>query len=178
IINEEHAVRLRGLLQDATDKGARIAFGGDGEGTYLAPTLVEAITPQMDIDQEEIFGPVLPLMRFDTVEEVVKRINARPKPLALYVFDKDPAFAEDVVARTSSGGVGINLTTMHYTHPGLPFGGVNHSGIGAAHGHFGFLAFSHEKPILAERWSAVPMLFPPYTARVERLIRMVRRWLG
>lgn len=178
IVNMHHAQRLRRLLQDATEKGATITFGGQSEGTYLAPTLVEAITPQMSLDQEEIFGPVLPLITYDGLDEVIERINSRPKPLALYIFDKDTAFAEDIIARTSSGGVGVNLTTMHYTHPGLPFGGVNHSGIGAAHGHFGFRAFSHEKPILTERWSAVPMLFPPYTPRVKRLIAMARRWLA
>lgn len=178
IVNMHHVERLRSLLQDATEKGATITFGGQSEGTYLAPTLVEAITPQMSLDQEEIFGPVLPLMTYDGLDEVIERINSRPKPLALYIFDKGTAFAEDIIARTSSGGVGVNLTTMHYTHPGLPFGGVNHSGIGAAHGHFGFRAFSHEKPILTERWSAVPMLFPPYTPRVKRLIAMARRWLA
>jgi aldehyde dehydrogenase (NAD+) len=178
IVNAHHAERLRGLLQDATDKGARISFGGETEGTYLAPTLIEAITPQMNIDREEIFGPVLPIMAYDGLDEVIDRINARPKPLALYVFEKDAAFAEEIVARTSSGGVGVNLTTMHYSHAGLPFGGVNNSGIGAAHGHFGFQAFSHDKPILKERWSAVPILFPPYRPRVERLIRLAKRFLG
>ncbi|MCJ8518096.1 aldehyde dehydrogenase (NAD+) [Pseudorhizobium tarimense] len=178
IVNEQHATRLRRLLDDAVGKGARITFGGGGEGTYLAPTLVEAITPQMEIDEEEIFGPVLPLMAYDDLGSVIERINSRPKPLALYIFEKDPAFAEEVISRTSSGGVGVNLTTMQYTHPRLPFGGVNNSGIGAGHGYFGFQAFSHEKPILTDRRSMVPMLFPPYTTRVERLIRIGRRFLG
>jgi len=178
IVNGQHATRLRSLLADATEKGARVTLGGESEATYLAPTLIEAITPQMRIDEEEIFGPVLPLIVYDELDGVIQRINSRPKPLALYVFDRDPSFAEEFVARTSSGGVGINLTTMHYSHPGLPFGGVNNSGIGAAHGHFGFQAFSHDKPVLRERWSAVPMLFPPYTPQVMRLIRMARRWLG
>ncbi len=178
IVNSQHTSRLRSLLEEAVEKGARVTLGGQADGTYLSPTLIEAITPQMRIDEEEIFGPVLPLMPYDDLDAVIERINSRPKPLALYVFDKDPAFAEQFVARTSSGGVGINLTTMHYSHSGLPFGGVNNSGLGAAHGHFGFQAFSHDKPILREHWSAVPMLFPPYTPKVRRLIRMARRWLG
>ncbi|HHZ10348.1 MAG TPA: aldehyde dehydrogenase family protein, partial [Rhizobiales bacterium] len=101
-----------------------------------------------------------------------------PKPLALYVFDRDRAFAERIIAATSSGGVGVNLTVMHYTHPGLPFGGVNNSGIGAAHGEHGFLAFSHERAIMENRFSSLPMLFPPYTAGVRRLAGMARRMLG
>ncbi|MGW9232888.1 aldehyde dehydrogenase family protein [Pseudorhizobium sp. NPDC055634] len=178
IVNTHHAERLRGLLEDATGKGARITFGGETEGTYLSPTLIEAITPQMTIDHEEIFGPVLPIMAYDGLDEVIDRVNGRPKPLALYIFEKDAAFAEEIIARTSSGGVGVNLTAMHYTHPGLPFGGINNSGIGAAHGRFGFETFSHEKPILSDRWSAVPMLFPPYVPRVRRLIRLAQRFLG
>ena len=178
IVNAHHAGRLGSLLADAVEKGARVSFGGEAEGTFLAPTLIEAITPQMRIDEEEIFGPILPLIPYDGVDAVIARINERPKPLALYVFDREPGFAQDVIARTSSGGVGVNLTTLHYSHPALPFGGVNHSGIGAAHGHYGFRAFSHEKPILTERWSAVPLLFPPYTPRVQRLIRLARRLLG
>ena len=132
----------------------------------------------MTIDHEEIFGPVLPIMAYDRLDEVIDRINGRPKPLALYIFEKDAAFAEEIIARTSSGGVGVNLTAMHYTHPGLPFGGINNSGMGAAHGRFGFETFSHEKPILSDRWSAVPMLFPPYVPRVRRLIRLAQRFLG
>ncbi|MFN7102310.1 MAG: aldehyde dehydrogenase family protein [Pseudorhizobium sp.] len=178
IVNAHHAGRLGALVADAVEKGARVSFGGEAEGNYLAPTLIEAITPQMRIDEEEIFGPILPLIPYDGLDTVIARINERPKPLALYVFDREPGFAQDIIARTSSGGVGVNLTTLHYSHPALPFGGVNHSGIGAAHGHYGFRAFSHEKPILTERWSAVPMLFPPYTPRVMRLIRMARRFLG
>ena len=178
IVNIHHAERLRGLLEDATGKGARITFGGETEGTYLSPTLIEAITPQMTIDHEEIFGPILPIMAYDGLDEVIDRVNGRPKPLALYIFEKDAAFAEEIIARTSSGGVGVNLTAMHYTHPGLPFGGINNSGMGAAHGRFGFETFSHEKPILSDRWSAVPMLFPPYVPRVRRLIRLAQGFLG
>jgi len=137
-----------------------------------SPTIVG---PGADVEKA---ARILPLIPYDGVDTVIARINERPKPLALYLFDREPGFAQDVIARTSSGGVGVNLTTLHYSHPALPFGGVNHSGMGAAHGHYGFLAFSHEKPILTERWSAVPMLFPPYTPRVMRLIRMARRWLG
>lgn len=178
IVNGRHAGRLRGLLEDARALGARVILGGGGEGTRLPPTLVEAVTPEMRLDREEIFGPVLPVIGYRDLEEVLDRINARPKPLALYVFDKDRGFAERVIAATSSGGVGVNLTLMHYTHHGLPFGGVNNSGIGAAHGEYGFRAFSHQRAVLENRFSALTMVFPPYTARVKALARMARRLLG
>jgi len=178
IVNDHHAERLRGLLDDAVTKGAKVVHGGKGEGRFLEPTLIEAMTPEMEIDREEIFGPILPIMTFDDLEEPIARINERPKPLALYVFERDKAFIERVISGTSSGGVSVNASFLHYTHPGLPFGGVNNSGLGAAHGIHGFQAFSHEKSVLTNRFSAVPMLFPPYTDRVRRLIRMARRLLG
>ena len=178
IVNDHHAGRLRGLLQDATAKGAEVILGGVQEGTRLSPTLIEAITPEMEIDREEIFGPVLPIIGYSDLDEVIARINARPKPLALYIFDRDPSFSDEIIAATSSGGVGVNLTVMHYTHPGLPFGGVNNSGIGAAHGEHGFRAFSHERGIMRNRFTALPILFPPYTARVRRLIGLAKRIVG
>ena len=178
VVNDRHAGRLRALLADARGKGAQVVLGGDGEGTRLAPTLVEAVTPEMRLDQEEIFGPILPVIGYDDLDAVIARINARPKPLALYVFDKDRGFADRIIGATSSGGVGVNLTLLHYSHHGLPFGGVNNSGIGAAHGEFGFRAFSHERAVLVNRFSALTMLFPPYTARVRGLVRMALRLLG
>lgn len=178
IVNDHHAGRLGRLLDDATANGAKIIGGGERNGTRMAPTLLEAVTPDMEIDREEIFGPVLPVIAYSDIEDVIARINARPKPLALYVFDRDRAFAERIIAATSSGGVGVNLTVMHYTHPGLPFGGVNNSGIGAAHGEHGFAAFSHERAIMENRFSSLPMLFPPYTAGVRRLAGMAKKLLG
>ena len=178
IVNEHHAGRLGRLLDDALAKGAQIIGGGERNGTRIAPTLMEAITPDMEIDQEEIFGPVLPVIAYADVGDVISRINARPKPLALYVFDRNREFCEKIIASTSSGGVGVNLTVMHYTHPGLPFGGVNNSGIGASHGEYGFLAFSHERAIMENRFSSLPMLFPPYTGTVQRLAGMAQRLLG
>lgn len=178
IVNEHHAGRLRGLLDDALAKGARVIQGGKSEGRFLEPTLIEALTPEMEIDREEIFGPILPIMTYANIGEPIAAINQRPKPLALYVFESDKALIDRVLKETSSGGVSVNAAFLHYAHPGLPFGGVNNSGIGAAHGIHGFRAFSHEKSVLTNRFSAVPMLFPPYTERVKRLIRMARRLLG
>ncbi|WP_166507146.1 aldehyde dehydrogenase family protein [Frigidibacter mobilis] len=178
IVNDRHAERLSGLLGDALAKGAQLTLGGEAQGRRMAPTLIEALTPEMRISSEEIFGPILPVIPYDDIGEVIARINAGPKPLALYVFDKDRAGTAQIIAATSSGSVGVNLTVAQFTHTGLPFGGVNHSGIGAAHGEYGFRAFSHERAILTNRGSALPLIFPPYTARVKRLIGLVKRLLG
>ncbi|MDT8856039.1 aldehyde dehydrogenase family protein [Paracoccaceae bacterium Fryx2] len=178
IVSPGHADRLRGLIADATAKGARLLLDGAAQGTRLAPTLIEAITPEMQIDQEEIFGPVLPIIPYGDLQPVIDRINARPKPLALYVFDRDRACSDRIIAATTSGGVGVNLTVLHYTHPGLPFGGVNSSGIGAAHGEHGFRSFSHLRGIMENRFSSLPVLFPPYTGTVRRMVGLARRLLG
>jgi aldehyde dehydrogenase (NAD+) len=178
IVNDRHTSRLRELLAEAVGKGARIRAGGEADGRFIAPTLIDAVTPDMAIDQQEIFGPILPIITFDDLDTVIGRINGRPKPLALYVFDKDRDFVERVVGRTSSGGVGVNLTVLQFGHLNLPFGGVNNSGFGAAHGVHGFRTFSHEKPVLTDRWSVVPRLFPPYDAATRRLIGMLHRFLA
>lgn len=174
MVNDHHAKRLSALLQDAVRQGAKITL----DGTHRGPTLIEALTPEMEISHAEIFGPILPILPYDDIDTVIQQINARPKPLALYVFAKAREFTDHVIAATSSGSVGVNLTVAQFTHTGLPFGGVNNSGIGAAHGHYGFLAFSHQRAILTNRFSALPLVFPPYTRRVKRLIGVVKRFLG
>ncbi|MBX3548223.1 MAG: aldehyde dehydrogenase family protein [Xanthobacteraceae bacterium] len=178
IVNGHHARRLSGLLDDAKAKGARVLSGGNAEARAMAPTLLEAITPEMEIDREEIFGPILPVIAFDDIEQVIAQISARPKPLSLYIFDRNSTFVDRVLASTTSGGAGVNLTMLHFTHPDLPFGGVNNSGIGMAHGHYGFLAFSHQRAVLRNRFSPVPLVFPPYEGRAKRLIDLAKRFLG
>ncbi|MDM7458572.1 MAG: aldehyde dehydrogenase family protein, partial [Paracoccus sp. (in: a-proteobacteria)] len=178
IVTDKHARRLQDLLSDALQKGAQLTHGGQAEGRRMAPTIIEALTPEMDIQDEEIFGPILPVMVYDDIVEVIDRINDRPKPLALYIFDRDRTLAEQVIGATSSGSVGINLTMAQFSHPALPFGGVNWSGIGAAHGEYGFLAFSHERAILANKGTLLPLVFPPYTPKVMQLVGWIKRLMG
>lgn len=175
IVNDHHAQRLAGLIDDAIDKGASLTLNGGRDGLHLGPTLIEAITPDMDIDQEEIFGPVLPIMTYDNLDDVIARINARPKPLSLYIFERDQQFIEKIVAATSSGNVGVNLAVVQFAHTGLPFGGINASGMGSAHGYHGFRAFSHERSILKNNYSFIPMIFAPYTERKNWLLDKVKR---
>jgi aldehyde dehydrogenase (NAD+) len=180
IVNPRHFERLCALIDDASARGATILEGGVRDPTqkYISPTLIGDTTPQMAISQEEIFGPVLPIIEFDDVNDVIEQINSGPKPLALYVFSKEREFADLIVKNTSSGGVCINHNVVHFLHPNLPFGGANNSGIGSAHGFYGFKSFSHERAILRDKFSILRLLFPPYTPSVKNMINLTVRILG
>ena len=178
IVTPDHARRLTALLADAVQKGGRPLLPAKPDGQAMPPQLVTDITPDMRLSQEEIFGPILPILTYTDLDSVLSAINAGDKPLALYVFDRDGARVDRIIRATTSGGVGVNLTLVQFTHPNLPFGGVNTSGIGAAHGEHGFLAFSHERAVLRNRFLLLPLIFPPYTPRVMRLIGLIKRTLG
>ena len=126
--------------------------------------------------QEEIFGPALPVLAYRDLAGPLAAINARPKPLALYVYAKDQARANRVLQETSAGGSCINASNLQFVHDNLPFGGIGNSGLGNSHGFYGFRAFSHERAVLEDKFSIVPMLFPPYTARVKRMIQWTLRY--
>lgn len=156
IINDQNFARIRGLLDDAVAKGARIVVGGALEAAdrTIPPTMLIDVTPDMLIMQEEIFGPVVPVVTYETLDEAIGFIAERAKPLALYIYSNTPENIERILSRTSSGGVTINGFFSHYLENHLPFGGVNQSGMGSYHGVFGFRAFSHERAIYAHE-------FPP-----------------
>lgn len=178
IVTPAHAQRLSGLLSDAVQKGAVPLLSAEAKGQAMPPQLIADTSPEMRISQEEIFGPILPILTYTDLDIVLAEINSRDKPLALYVFDGDAARVDRIIRATTSGGVGVNLTLAQFTHPNLPFGGVNTSGIGAAHGEHGFRAFSHERAVLRNRFLLLPLLFPPYTPRVMRLVGLIKRVLG
>jgi aldehyde dehydrogenase (NAD+) len=178
IVNEKHFSRVKRLLDDATAKGATIVAGGEADAgqKFLAPTLLTNVDADSLVMQEEIFGPILPILSYGDVADVIGGINAAPKPLALYVFSKDEASIEKILSETSAGGSCVNMTVLHFSHANLPFGGVNNSGIGSYHGIFGFKALSHERAVLREQMSAASMLAPPYTARVKMLIGLTLKY--
>lgn len=149
IVNESNFARVKGLFDDAVEKGATVAAGGEMDESDLTvhPTMLTDVTPQMNILQEEIFAPVLPVMTYDDLDQAIAYIEARDKPLALYMFSSNARNVQKVLDRTSSGGVTINGVFSHYLENQLPFGGVNQSGTGSYHGYFGFKAFSHERAI-------------------------------
>ena len=141
--------RIKKLFDDAVAKGAKVAVGGtleQGDRT-IHPTLLTDVTPDMQIMQEEIFAPIVPVMTYRNIDEVIRHISGRAKPLALYIYSNDRANIDKLLERTSSGGVTINGFFSHYLEKQLPFGGVNASGMGSYHGVFGFKAFSHERAI-------------------------------
>jgi aldehyde dehydrogenase (NAD+) len=177
IINARHFDRILALLSGSK---ARVAFGGEVDATsrYISPTLLTEVDPASAVMQEEIFGPLLPILKVSDMAAATAFVNARPKPLALYVFSGDDRKARAILARTSAGGGCLNDTVLHFAHTGLPTGGVNTSGFGKAHGVHGFQAFSNARGILRQRtrWSAIQLMYPPYTNFVRRMIDLTLRY--
>jgi aldehyde dehydrogenase (NAD+) len=172
IINRHHFNRLVALLE-----GNRILFGGqnDPEDLYIAPTLIEDPGWEHPIMQEEIFGPILPLLTFDDLADVISLLNSRPKPLALYVFSNQPQNYQKVIQNVSFGAGCINDTVVHFANTHLPFGGVGNSGMGNYHGKASFEAFSHQKGIFKKSFTYEPPLrYPPYKNKLAILRKFLR----
>ncbi len=174
VVNQRHFNRVKSLLEDALDKGAKVLEGGEmnGNDNFIAPTLITDVDDSMQVMEEEIFGPILPIKSFKNLQEATDYVNSKPKPLALYCFSKDAKNQAFVIKNTSAGGSAINETLAHISNPDLPFGGVNNSGIGKTHGYYGFLAFSNERAVLKQRigWTTLKMLYPPYTDSKKKTI--------
>jgi aldehyde dehydrogenase (NAD+) len=175
IVNQRHVSRLQGLL----DRGAGTVVAGgqvDAAERFVAPTVTVEPSPDSPVMQEEIFGPILPVLGVDGPDEAKAFIAARPKPLALYVFAQQDDVIDDVLATTTSGGVCVNQTLMHLLPPDLPFGGVGDSGMGAYHGKAGFDAFSHRKSVLRKPTRPdIKLLYPPYRSLALRLVKKLVR---
>ncbi len=149
IVNDQNFARIKKLFDDAVSKGAKIAVGGilEAADRTIHPTMLTDVTPDMLIMQEEIFGPIVPVLTYENLDEVIAYVAGRAKPLALYIYSNNQKNIDHILSRTSSGGVTINGFFSHYLENQLPFGGVNQSGMGSYHGIFGFKAFSHERAI-------------------------------
>lgn len=179
IINQRHFARLQGYLEDASARGAAIvSLAPAGEslaGTQkIAPTLVANVNDGMQLMQDEIFGPILPLVPYDTLDDAIRFINARPRPLALYYFGNFDDHIQRVLNDTVAGGVSVNETLMHISQERLPFGGVGPSGMGAYHGRAGFETFSRMKPIFHQSMlNGLSMFKPPYGRRFSSLVKFL-----
>ncbi len=173
IVNDRHFNRLTELVTDACAKGAMIARGGKNlpDQNFIEPTILTHVTDAMMVMEDEIFGPILPIMDYDDLDEALSVVNKMPKPLALYAFSNSNKLLAYIFQKTSSGGAVANDCVLHFLHPELPFGGVNNSGIGKAHGHYGFLEFSNQKGVLKQRigFTAASTLLPPYN-KAKRLL--------
>ena len=142
----------------------RITYGGevDASQKFIAPTIIEEVEPSFPIMQEEIFGPLLPVMTFDHIDQAIDYVNDHEKPLAFYYFGPNNR-VKDILMKTTSGGGCINDTLMHIANHHLPFGGVGNSGMNSYHGHTSFLAFSHARAIVTSpTWIDVPFKYPPF----------------
>ncbi|NJD87983.1 MAG: coniferyl aldehyde dehydrogenase [Betaproteobacteria bacterium] len=181
IVDARHRERLSRLLDDAIARGARaIEINPAGEDVAAAgkraPTLLTGVDASMAVMREEIFGPVLPVVPYRTLEEAIDFVNARPRPLALYVFEHDGAAIDRVLANTVSGGVAVNETIVHIAQDDLPFGGVGESGMGRYHGREGFDTFSQRKSVFRQsRLNGLKLFRAPYGKRFEALVRLLLR---
>ncbi len=180
IVNDKHFQRLIHYVEDAVSKGGKIEFGGNNESNsrYIEPTILTNVTDEMLVMEEEIFGPIFPIVTYTTLDEAIAFVNSKPKPLALYYFEKDAEHSAKILRETTSGNTVINDCVIHFLHLELPFGGVNNSGIGKAHGYHGFLAFSNEKGVLKQRvgLNNVTLLRPPYGIKAKQIIASLIKW--
>lgn len=176
IVNERHTQRLQSLFDDAVVNGARVLIGGQSseKNCFIQPTLLDNVASGSRILEEEIFGPLLPIIGFKDLDAVISEINRGEKPLALYIYSKNKTAINQILSQTSSGGACVNHSLMQFLHANLPFGGVNNSGLGNAHGIYGFKAFSHERGIVKTMLPFAATLFK--AGKVPTFIRKVLRY--
>lgn len=186
IIDERSYQRLTGVLEDARAKGAEVVNLLDGTPPdpglrKIPPTILTRVTDDMEVMQHEIFGPLLPIKTYRTLEEAIATINGKERPLALYLFTNDRRVQDTVLARTMSGGVSINDCAMHVAQHDLPFGGIGNSGMGQYHGYEGFAEFSKLRPVFqqAARPLGAAFLYPPYGKVFDAVYKLLlkMRWL-
>ena len=179
IVNNRHFNRLNGLLQEAISKGANISGGGETDGleNYVAPTLLTKVNDSMRIMNEEIFGPILPIVSYSTNEEAITYIKNREKPLAIYINSRKESNIKYFMDNSSAGGTVINDCVIHYGHTEIPFGGINNSGIGKSGGIWGFTEFSNQRAVLRQKFGTFKMIYPPYTPAVAKLIRFFVKYM-
>lgn len=183
ILHPQQYERLEHMLDDAIAKGAKVEaeMGGADRAEWKAlgkfpPCVVLDVADDMLVAEEEIFGPVLPVVTYDGLSGAIRYVNARERPLALYWFGKDPGNRERVLRETVSGGVTINDCLLHIAQEYQPFGGVGASGSGSYHGEWGFRAFSKEKPVfIRPKLSGLDLFLPPYRAGFDRMLALLRR---
>lgn len=175
IINSGHYQRLEALRDKAVKDGAIVVMGGTDsiEDQTLAPVLLSNVSASSAIMQEEIFGPLLPVISYESIDKAIEFINQRPKPLALYVFSGSGEVIRDTIRQTSAGGTCVNDVVIHISNPNLPFGGIGNSGAGSCHGFFGFKAFSHERAVMFQsKMDFSKIAYPPYSEK-----RGLLKWL-
>lgn len=179
IVNNKHFKRVKSYLDNSVAAGAKVIYGGtsDGSDNFLEPTVVTNVPLDSDLMEKEIFGPVLPVLTYRNLDEVLQVINSKEKPLALYIYSQKKKNISYILDNTRAGTGCINNSAVHFFNNNLPFGGSNNSGIGKSHGHFGFQAFSNARGILKQHIpGALEILMPPYTDFKQKLIDLTIKW--
>lgn len=179
IVTPKHFKRLESHIEEAERLNAQIEVGGqrDASSKYIAPTSISNLSSEASLLQEEIFGPILPIVTYTSLGEAIDYINAKERPLALYIYSKNKTNTHKIIENTRAGGTCINNNIIHYANHNLPFGGINNSGIGKSHGFFGFKAFSNERAIIKQHtFGVTELLFPPYTDLKEKMARFTIKW--
>jgi aldehyde dehydrogenase (NAD+) len=179
IVTERHFERLQSHMEDARVRKASIVLGGeiDPDDRYISPTLFDGVDTEAKLLQEEIFGPLLPLVSYSSLDEAINFINSKERPLALYIYSKNKAAIRQIMQHTKAGSTVINNSNIHYGNHELPFGGINNSGIGKSHGFFGFQAFSNQRALMKQHsFGITELLFPPYTNLKEKLAALTIKW--
>jgi len=181
IINKKHYQRIQQLITQSLDKGAKVVISGTNNENYnfISPVILNEVPLTAPVMTEEIFGPILPIVPYSNIEEIIEFLNKQHTPLALYIFSKSKKNIKGIIQNTSAGTTCVNDTTLQFVHPYLPFGGVNNSGIGKSHGYHGFLAFSNERPIVTQRigFTSFKLIYPPYTDRVKQIKNLIMKYL-
>lgn len=181
LVHDRHFEKIKQLFEDATAKGAQVLTGGhyDASKRFFAPTVLSHVSNEMLVMQEEIFGPILPVLSYKNHSEAIALMNTLPRPLAFYIFAKGRNNIQPFVLNSRAGSTGINETFIQFIHPELPFGGVNFSGIGKGHGKYGFDAFSNERSFVKQQFAmnATRFIHPPYTSFTRRLANFMMKWL-
>lgn len=170
IINERHLNRLLKLI----DK-EKLVFGGKANRNLLEPTILDNVEYNDLVMQEEIFGPIMPIIEYDDLDNVIKELKTKEKPLALYIFSKNKTNINSVIENISFGGGCVNDVIMHLTNDHLPFGGIGSSGMGRYHGKYSFDAFTHEKPIFKKGKLEIQVKYPPYNENKLKLLKLVTK---
>ncbi|NJC27938.1 aldehyde dehydrogenase family protein [Neolewinella antarctica] len=179
VITDNHFSRIKRLFDDAVSKGAIVACGGhfDASERYVSPTILTGVTEEMAVMQEEIFGPLWPVMTYRDLDEAVQIINRQPKALSFYIQTKNRKTIEKLKRETSSGGLLVNEYLLGGGAPNVPFGGVNNSGIGKSFGYHGFVEFSNERAVMERKFFDLSVGYPPYTDGVLKVMRRIYKWL-
>ena len=179
IINNGHFERLARYIEDAKEKGAKVISISkmDASDRFIPPTIIQNASTEMTLLREEIFGPLLPIVSYDKIEEAIEFINKRERPLAMYIYSRNRKNIKSLLDNTRAGAVCLNNNALHFYNNNLPFGGVNNSGIGKTHGKFGFQAFSNAKAVY-KQWmpNALELLVPPYNDFKQKLIDLTIRY--